>query len=392
MTAPDGPRLANVQFAPPPNIIDFGPGQLGPELAPAEVLAAAAGRALDRDGSALAYGPVAGPSFLLPALSEHLGRVDAVAPPTECLFITAGASSALDFICTHEAHAGQHVLVEDLTYDLGLQLFKDRGLIPLPIASVGNGVDLDSLEQTLASLARQGRPPAFLYIIPTFHNPTGRVIPESHRRDLLILAARHGLTIVEDDVYRQLYYEQPPPASLWSVSTQSRVLRVGSFSKWVAPGLRVGWLTAPAETIQRYKSSGLLRSGGGVAHFAASVVATALADGTLEAHGQDMRTTLRSRRDALAGALTQALPPGFHCSLPAGGYFIWLRVPAELDLDALDRAATTSEVRYYRADRFGPQPSRALRLAFTYYPPDRLIDGARRLAAAAGRALQATSS
>jgi 2-aminoadipate transaminase len=392
VTAPDVPPLARVQFAPPPHIIDLGPGQLGPELTPTEVLAAAAERALNADGSALAYGPVAGPSFLLPALREHLGRVDASAPPTECLFITAGASSALDFICTHEAHAGQHVLVEDRTYDLALQLFRDRGLLPLPIASVGDGLDLESLEQTLASLARQGRPPAFLYVIPTFHNPTGRIMPESHRRDLLILAARHGLTIVEDDVYRQLYYDQPPPASLWSASTQARVLRVGSFSKWVAPGLRVGWLTAPAETIQRYITSGLLRSGGGVAHFAASVVATALVSGTLEAHGHVMRTMLRSRRDALAGALTQALPPGFQFNLPAGGYFIWLRVPAELDLDALDRAATTSAVRYYRADRFGPQPGRALRLAFTYYPPDRLVDGGRRLAAAARCALRATSS
>jgi DNA-binding transcriptional MocR family regulator len=103
-----------------------------------------------------------------------------------------------------------------------------------------------------------------------------------------------------------------------------------------------------------------------------------------------MRTMLRKRRDTLANALTQLLPPGFQFSLPAGGYFIWLRTPTELNLDALDREATTAGIRYYRADRFGPQPDSALRLAFSHYPPNRLIDGARRLATAASRVLQAT--
>jgi DNA-binding transcriptional MocR family regulator len=260
----------------------------------------------------------------------------------------------------------------------------------MPVPSTAEGLDLTSLQRTVEDLTRQQRPPAFLYVIPTFHNPTGRVMPEALRHDLLSLAARHDLTIVEDDVYRQLYYDQTPPASLWSMSTQARVLRVGSFSKWVAPGLRVGWLTAPIKAIQRYEASGLLRSGGGPAHFAASIIGTALADGRLETHGELMRTMLRKRRDTLAKALTQLLPSGFHFNLPAGGYFIWLRTPTELDLDTLDREATTAGIRYYRADRFGPQPDSALRLAFSHYPPDRLIDGARRLATAASRALQTT--
>lgn len=389
LTASDRPALARVQFAPPPDVIDLGPGQPDPRLAPTTLLAAASSEALSGDVSPLAYGPQPGPASLLRALTEHLGRIDALAPPAACLLITAGASAALDLICTHHARASQPVLVEDRTYNLALQLFLDRGLIPMPIPSAGEGLNLNSLELTLDDLGRQ-RPPAFLYVIPTFHNPTGRVMPETHRRDLLNLAARRDLTIVEDDVYRQLYYDQAPPASLWSMSTRARVLRVGSFSKWVGPGLRVGWLTAPIETIHHYEASGLLRSGGGLAHFAASVIGTAFADGRLEEHGELMRTMLRHRRDALAEALTQFMPPGFHFNLPAGGYFIWLRTPAKLNLDTLDREATIAGVRYYRADRFGPRSDSALRLAFPYYPPDRLVDGAQRLAAAASRALQAT--
>ncbi|MGH2843187.1 MAG: aminotransferase class I/II-fold pyridoxal phosphate-dependent enzyme [Solirubrobacteraceae bacterium] len=186
------------------------------------------------------------------------GQLDPeLAPPTEGLLITAGASATLYLVCTHEARAGQHVLVEDRTYDLARQPFVDRRLVPLPIAGVGDDLDLESLERTLEKLARQRRPPALLYVIPTFHNPTGCVMSGPHRRKLLSLAARCGLTIVDDDVYRQLYYERPAPASLWSMSTQARVLRVGSVSKWVAPGLRVGWLTAAAETIRRYEADGL---------------------------------------------------------------------------------------------------------------------------------------
>lgn len=175
------------------------------------------------------------------------------------------------------------------------------------------------------------------------------------------------------------------------MATHARVLRVGSFSKWVAPGLRVGWITAPPETIQQYQTCGLLRSGGGLAHFAASVIGTALTDGRLETHGELMRTMLRKRRDALANALTKLMPPEFHFTLPAGGYFIWLHTPPALNLDALDREATTTGIRYYRADRFGPQPDSTLRLAFSYYPPDRLVEGAQRLATAARRALQPTN-
>ena len=104
-----------------------------------------------------------------------------------------------------------------------------------------------------------------------------------------------------------------------------------------------------------------------------------------------MRTMLRKRRDALANALSQLMPPGFHFILPAGGYFIWLHTPPELNLDALDREATTAGIRYYRADRFGPQPDSAIRLAFSYYSPDRLVEGAQRLATAARRALQPTT-
>jgi 2-aminoadipate transaminase len=390
LTAPEGSALARVQFTPPPGVIDLGPGQPDPALAPTALLATATSEALCGDDSPLAYGPKLGPASLLRALSEHLGRVDALAPPTACLLITAGASAALDLICTHHARAGRPVLVEDRTYDLARQLFLDRGLTPVPVPSTAEVLNLTILQRTLEDLTREQRPPAFLYVIPTFHNPTGRVMPETHRRDLLSLADRYDLMIVEDDVYRQLYYDQTPPASLWSMSTQARVLRVGSFSKWVAPGLRVGWLTAPVKAIQQYEASGFLRSGGGPAHFAASIIGAALADGRLETHGELMRTMLRKRRDTLANALTQLLPPGFQFSLPAGGYFIWLRTPTELNLDALDREATTAGIRYYRADRFGPQPDSALRLAFSHYPPNRLIDGARRLATAASRVLQAT--
>ncbi|MGH2843188.1 MAG: hypothetical protein ACRDKL_06320 [Solirubrobacteraceae bacterium] len=134
---------------------------------------------------------------------------------------------------------------------------------------------------------------------------------------------------------------------------------------------------------------GSLRSGGGPAHFAACVVGITLADGALEAHGEVMHTMLRRRRDALAGVLAQALPPEFHGDLPPSGYFLWLRAPAELNLDALEREAAAAGVRCcYRCDRVGPWLGRALRLAFPYHPPNCLVEAAQRLAGAAIRAMR----
>jgi DNA-binding transcriptional MocR family regulator len=236
-----------------------------------------------------------------------------------------------------------------------------------------------------------------MYVVPTFHNPTGRSMSVTERVRLVALAEGLEVPIVEDDVYRELYYDSPPPPSLWSLAANrargdgARVLRVGSFSKWVAPGLRVGWLSLRVEDARAVRESGLLWSGGGIAHLSGSVVGHALASGALDAHADWVRAALCERRDALVTALAGRLRGGFELEPPGGGYFAWLRGPASVNLARLIDEAARRKVCFYPGERFGAQPGTIeLRLAFPYYPPSQLAAGAASLADAIDLTLEET--
>src|SRR5438093_1017153 len=328
--------LPLVQFSARPDVIDLGWGHPDPDLLRVDELRRAAGEAARRWGPDLfAYGFAQGPAPLLTWLAGRLGEVDEKAPDPSAIVITAGASNALDLVITQLTQPGDVALVESPTYHIAVKLLRDHALEVVPIRRDADGPDLDALAATLDQLERAGRRPSLFYTIPTFHNPTGSVMPLDRRVELVRLAESRGLLLVEDDAYRELFYGEPPPPSLWSLAPPGSVVRVGSFSKTLAPGLRVGFLTAEPRMTARLSQSGLLDSGGGIAHVPGLTVAVLAESGFYARHVERLKSAYAARRDALLGALASRLPETVELQRPDGGFFVWLTLPAGRSASAL---------------------------------------------------------
>jgi 2-aminoadipate transaminase len=377
--------LPAVQLSLRPGIIDCSWGHPALELLPVSGLARATQVALERDGpTALCYGAEQGPGHLIEQLCVRLGRLEGKVLPPEQMMITGGVSQALDLLCTLLTQPGDVVLVESPTYHLALRVLKDHGVELVPVPADDEGLQVDALEDVLAGLRRQGRNVRLVYFVPTFNNPRGITMGIERRRALVDLARREGLLLLEDDVYHELWYDSPPPSSLYSLAPAGPVVRLGSFSKVLAPGLRLGWMLARPEIVRRCTGSGMLDSGGGVNHFTAHVVAAFVELGLLDEQVETLRASYRQRRDVLLDALASHLPEGCSWNCPGGGFFLWLRLPSGVDSAALLPIAESVGVSYVPGARFytGGDGGQSCRLAFTLFSPDELAEGARRLASA----------
>jgi DNA-binding transcriptional MocR family regulator len=377
--------LPIIQLTRRPGIIDLGWGHPDGELLPASEMRQAANAALERWGAdALAYGADRGAGPLIEWLCGRLAQIDARAPTYDEIVITGGISHGLDQVCALYTQPGDIVLVESPTYHLAVRILRDHPLELIPVPSDEQGLRVDALAAKLAELRGSGKRARMLYTIPTFHNPTDVCLPGDRRRALIELATGEGFLIVEDDVYRELAYDGPPPASLWSMAPAGTVARLGSFAKSLAPGLRLGWLTADAELTRRAIGSGVIDSGGGLNHFTAMIVAQFGMSGAYAAQVERFKAAYRARRDALLAGLAEHLPPECAVVPPGGGFFVWVRLPSGADAGALLPRAEAAGVSYLPGARFHLDGGGAntLRLAFSLYSPAELAEAARRLGAA----------
>lgn len=370
-----------------PGIVDLGWGHPDPALLPVEAMRRAAAAALDRAGpDALGYGAERGPGPLIAVLRERIARTEGRAPEPGALLITGGASQALDQLCTLVARPGDAVLVESPTYHLAVRIMREHPVELVPIPRERDELRLDAVEAAVERLRRESRRAAFLYTVPTFHNPTGGSLRPEGRRALVDLATAEGLLIVEDDVYRELSYEGPAPPSLWSMAPTGTVARLGSFAKSLAPGLRLGWMTASEALVSRFAGGGLLDSGGGINHFTAMVVAELCGAGDYDRQIARLCEAYGARRDALREALEMELPPGATVAAPGGGFFVWVQLGGGADAEALLPRAEQAGVAYIPGARFhlDGDGRDTLRLSFSLCPPDELREAARRLGKALG--------
>ncbi|GAB3979653.1 PLP-dependent aminotransferase family protein [Plantactinospora veratri] len=384
MTAPRPPALPIVQFRSRAGSVDLGWGHPHPAALPVEAWAEATRSALRRHGAAaLTYGHSAGPGPLIEWLCERLAEVDSVPPEPEQVFVTAGASHALDLVASVLCRPGDVVLVDSPTYHLALRVVADHRVDIVPAPADREGIDPAATADLIRAITRQGRRVAMLYLVPTFNNPTGRSLPAQRRTALLAAAARTGVPVVEDDTYRELAYPPPAPASLFSGAEPGTVVRIGSFAKSVAPGLRLGWLTGAPSLVAAVTARGYVDSGGGVNHTSALALAEFAASGAYRRHVAAIRIRYRRQRDALVAAVRDELPQA-EFTVPDGGWFLWLRLPHPYGGTELLPYAEAAGVSYLPGRQFFVTDTghRHLRLSYSMCDPETLVEGVRRLAVA----------
>lgn len=346
--------------------ISFARGVPAPECIPVRELADCAEAVVERDGATvLSYGSAAGYQPLREWIAERHG----VEP--ERVLVTNGSLQGLVFLA--ERFAGRRVLVEAPTYDRPLKIFAARRIETTALPQDEEGLDLEALEHALAT----GEKPAFLYTIPTFQNPSGRTLSTERRRKLVALAREHELLVIEDDPYGLVRFEGEPPPTLFELDGGEHVVYSSSFSKTVAPGLRVGYFVMPEQleddvealAVSTYITPVLLGQ---------ATVFEFLRRDRLEPNLQRVRALLGARRDTMLAALEQQLPDA-RWSRPEGGYFVWLELADDVEATAvLDRAATAG-VTFVPGVDFGGTRNSA-RLAFSFVSPEEIEEGVRRLA------------
>ena len=332
----------------------------------------------------LQYGPEQGTPALIDYLVARLNREEKLGLNREDLMIVAGSTHAVDMIARLYAGRDGAVLVEAPTYHDALHVFRNHGADLRPVPVDGDGLVVKALAAQLAALQREGKSPRLLYTIPNFQNPSGVTLTATRREAILELAREHGFLIVEDDVYRDLAFEEEVPPSFYSLAGGQGVLRIGSFSKIMAAGLRLGWLVAAPEHIQRCINCGAMQMGGGANPFVAHIVAEYCRAGRLEPHILQLRQVYRRRRDVTLTALEQHMPRGVTWTHPRGGFFVWLTLPEGVSVEPLREAARQRKVLFVPGTGFFARGGgeRNLRLAFSFVPPDEIGRGVAILAQA----------
>ena len=310
------------------------------------------------------------------ALAAFLEDVAGSAVSPDSLMLTAGISQALDFVCGLVTRPGDTVFVEEPSYPYSFQIFRDHGLKVVGVPLDRSGMDVGQLERLLA----QHRP-TLVYTIPAFHNPTGRVLDLARRERLLALSRTHGFIVVADEVYQLLHHGTPPPPSFGTLAPHGNVLSLGSFSKILAPGLRLGWIQTTQELMQRLLASGALVSGGNFNHFTSHIVRQLIESGELASFVARLRTSYAARAEAMDTALTKHFSGIARWQKPGGGYFFWLELPGGADVAALEAAAREAGTGFLPgvACSTAGGLTNCLRLSFAHYTVPEIHDGIARL-------------
>ncbi|HEY3364413.1 MAG TPA: PLP-dependent aminotransferase family protein [Symbiobacteriaceae bacterium] len=358
--------------------ISFAHGEMSSDLYPSDLLGNLFSRALAEHRAPLGYGPVAGHLPLRESIAARMGLT-----PGEIL-IMGGSQLALYLISRVLVQPGDTVVVEVPSYINTLGIFSGAGVRVVPAPVDRDGLQVDGLSEIFLRYR-----PKLLFTVPTFHNPLGVTMTLERRRQLLQLAARHQVGIVEDDPYGELRFAGEPVPSLKALDPGGYVLYVSSFSKSVTPGLRVAWLAAPPAVVERIAASR------GTLDFRAAllnqwVMDAFLRDGLMEARLNQLRPVLLRRRDVLVHALRQHMPVGVTWHVPQGGYHIWCTLPRSLRARRLLSEAARDGVAFIPGDYYGPgdDARRGLRLNFTYPREPEIAEGVKRLAAAVRRVLK----
>jgi len=358
-------------------VINFGVGQPSADLLPVDLIRSASEDFLtSAHPLELNYGERQGDAGFRSVLAGLLSTEYESAVTPESLFVTAGSSQALDFICGQLAREGDTVFIEEPSYFLAHQIFADHGLKVIGIPVDEDGLRIDVLEQKL-----QTHQPTLLYTIPSFHNPGGQTLSADRRQALARLSSEHDFLIVADEVYQLLHYFGKPPPAMGTMIQDGNILSLGSFSKIMAPGLRLGWIQTSADLMERLIGTGVVNSGGSFNHFTSHVIRHAIEMGLQQSLLTRLRETYRRRVEAMDAALHEQIGGMATWHRPGGGYFFWLEMKEAMNTTELKTRAAELGTGFQPGEVFSCEGSLSnyLRLSFAHYGVKDIQEGIGRL-------------
>jgi 2-aminoadipate transaminase len=377
-----------------PGMISFAGGLPAPEVFPIQRFEEACHKVLTQQAAvALQYGATEGYEPLRELIANNMARYG-IKAKVENVLITSGSQQALDLIAKLLINRGDRILVESPTYLGALQAFDLMGAEYVTVPIDEDGLQTSEMERAL----RSG--PKFMYILPNFQNPGGTTLSRSRRDELVLLSDKYGIPIIEDDPYGQLRYEGEhiPPLVVLDRTNLLRdngyllgnVIYLSTFSKVLAPGLRLGWIVAPPDVIthlvQLKQSTDLHTSS-----FTQMVAYEVARDGFMEEHVKLIRKVYKERRDAMLEALHDYFPSEVSWTHPHGGLFLWVTLPPGIDTMKLLDTALRQDVAFVPGDPFfpsGQETGSHMRLNFSNARPEQIREGVRRLSIAVAHELE----
>jgi len=356
-----------------PNMIRLGTGELSPELYPKKEMAEVLGR-VGASISHLGYEAPKGSLKLRKSISKYLAEFGVNAPP-ENILIVSGSLQALQLISLGILHSGSNVFVEKPSYLKSLNIFQSAGMNLKGVPMDDEGIEMRALKKQLDI-----RKTSLLYTIPTYQNPTGKLMSIKRRKELLEFCQSERLPIIEDDAYRDLWLDEKPPAPLKSLDTSGNVLYLGSMSKSLAAGLRIGWLVGPENVVDRLGDI-KMQTDYGASSISQAILSQWLDGGYHEAYNQNLREELKARRLITLKALEENMKALATWSYPKGGFYIWLKLNVSVSLRRLFKRAAQVGILINPGQIYDFEDSQYIRISYSYASPEELVYGIEKLAA-----------
>lgn len=364
-------RNTTAHAAAPGNLIRLGGGLGFPPCFPdisEEAVAAAHNKA-----EALQYGPLFGLADLRDAVVRYLAD-DGISATRDNILIVYGAKHALDLALRVFMEKGDTIIVAAPSYMTALSIMKTHELNFLEIPQDDDGMLVDDLEQRLETMRRRGDPlPKLLFDVPDFHNPTGITMSEVRRRRLVELAKEYDFRILEDDPYRRIRFEGKPVPPIKSFDTDGYVIGLGTVSKILGPGFRIGWVNADAEIIRRMAAQ---KCDHGTNPFVQRIVTLLMQNGKVDDHIEELHKVLRVHRDTMVDGIARYMP-GAKVRTPKGGYFLWIELPPAMDGQELVKFAASHGVEVFPGQQSFAEngPKNFIRMAYSFCNPDDIAKG-----------------
>jgi 2-aminoadipate transaminase len=374
-----GPQVWAAATPDPRHLISFAGGLPDIPSLPGEALLRATRAVIDREQKeALEYGGTFGPLPLRDAIAERSSRIEGIPLTRDNVIIASGSAHAIGMVCEALLDPGDIVLVESPNFPGSMRTIRSFGAEQIAIPMDEQGMRCDILEQELEKLASQGKRAKFIYCIPTHQNPAGCTLQLDRRERLVELARKYNTFVLEDDAYGELWFESPPPPSIFSLSNADHGIKVSSFSKIIATGLRMGWIMGPPALVSRIAA---LRYDMGSSPYLGRVIAEMMRNGDLDRHVEHLRGIYLRKLERVEDALAKYTSEYATYTRPLGGFFLWLLLRPGLNSRDVQQAANELGVIVGQGPQFfaDGKATNHIRLAFSYVAMEEIEEGIHRL-------------